>query len=297
MRNRDKTKSKPDHGPSLREARVAVLVVVGLTVFAASVRALRRPSAVEPAATSAPESDPAPEAPVAFAAVATLPGARALDNAPVVPELALIDDMAKRTNVIDGPGLVGYWYAYSDGTGTTNPRVGGDAFPAILHDGKLAHEFSGNGQTEWGAGFGFDVTKSGAIRPRANAVTTPFDASAYSGIRFDATASGMQRMVEVAFSDADTNPRGGVCDPKATKNEPCNVDFAAKVAFPAGEWKTVTVPFSQLELPRWVLFPTAQQHGFQKDKLYSIHFQIHPAAPQRAIPDYDVFVANISFVR
>jgi hypothetical protein len=268
-----------------------------------SVRMLRQPAAGKPKTPSAqdPDPEPAPEPPTIAAA---LQAPRTMDDMPVVPEgRSLIDDMAGGANAIDGPGLIGYWYTYSDGTGKTYPREGTRAFPSIKHNGKLAREFSGKGQTDWGAGFGFGLTRSDAKRARADAVTTPFDASAYSGVRFDATVVRTERVVEVTFSDADTNPLGGVCDPKATADGPngtaknsCNSDFATTVTFPADEWKTLTIEFSKLQLPPWVVFPAARQHGFQKDKLYSIHFQVHPAPPKSPIAEYDLFVANIQFL-
>src|SRR5579872_3891629 len=125
---------------------------------------------------------------------------------PVDPELnsaepkglTLIDDMVSSTNATDGPNVLGYWYTYSDGTGEIRPRERSTAFRPVLHEGRSAREFSGNGQKEWGAGFGFDLNARGGGRG-APAVSMPFDAIRYDGIRFDAVSRPDGLSIGVAF--------------------------------------------------------------------------------------------------
>lgn len=215
--------------------------------------------------------------------------------APEPPSLVLIDDMASGTNVTTGRDVLGYWYTYSDGTGEIRPKEKSTAFRPVLYEGRRAREFSGRGQTGWGAGFGFDLNVRGEAG-RAPQVRG-FDGTPYEGIRFDAASRNGDAPLAVTFSDADTNPNGGVCDPRSEDSTAmCNGDFSADVVFPA-TWRTIDVRFSELRLPRWSRLAAASQHGFQKDRIYSIHFLIRPqAARGGGSGGFDVFVANVYFV-
>jgi hypothetical protein len=100
--------------------------------------------------------------------------------------------------------------------------------------------------------------------------------------------------LQVNFSDADTNPLAGRCDRKAIGRSACNVDYNYKVAV-TSTWQTVTVNFAQLNLPPWAELEAAKAHGFLKDSLYSVHFQLQPPAPKIKLPPFDIFVANVYF--
>lgn len=213
--------------------------------------------------------------------------------APAAPSrsLDLIDDMANGDNTLNGPQVMGYWYSYSDGTGTVRPPPRAPEFPPTIHEGRTARELSGGGFTGWGAGFGFDLTRRSAAGVGTGRITSPFDASAYSGIRFDGLSGKGSQTVSVQFSDSDTNVLGGVCDPRSTTETQCNGDYGTSVVLTGG-WVTYTVRFSSLGLPEWARSAEALKNGFLKRGLYSIRFQ-----PQKTGSDFDVYVANIYFIR
>jgi hypothetical protein len=219
------------------------------------------------------------------------------DVPPQPPSLVLIDDMAGGTNATDGQDVLGFWYTYSDGTGEIRPKEKSTAFRPVLYQGRRAREFSGHGQTGWGAGFGFDLNVRG--EPGTAPQVLAFDGTVYEGIRFDAVSRNGDVSLAVTFSDADTNPHGGVCDPRSEDSaKMCNGDFSSDVVFPA-TWRTIDVKFSELRLPRWTHLAAASQNGFQKDKLYSIHFFVRPPATGRhgGSEGFDIFVANVNFVK
>lgn len=228
-------------------------------------------------------------------AVAVLPSTVSLPMPNNQPSFVLIDSMSRDTNATDGPRVLGYWYSYSDGTGTIHPREKSTDFPPVWHNGRRARRLRGEGLTEWGAGFGFDlwVRSEPGVQPEV----LSFDASEYDGIHFDAMSTSPTPgpvPVSVGFSDVDTNPHGGVCDPRS--DDPttrCNGDFAAEVVFPL-EWKTLEVRFASLKLPSWTHLEKAALRGFQRDQLYSIHFSVRG---EKALKEFELFVSNVQFIK
>jgi hypothetical protein len=164
----------------------------------------------------------------------------------------LIDDMSGKR--IDGPGLSGYWFTYSDQTnpyseppiflpdaaGTLTPAVGTSFGPNAPGPGAIANarECKGGGEAVWGAGYGFDfidVAPDGGNNvpfwacdgggpsiwldnPEAGTgVPIPFDASAHKGVSFWAIAnSDGLTSVQVKLSEKRTNAWAGVCNACAT---------------------------------------------------------------------------------
>jgi hypothetical protein len=207
------------------------------------------------------------------------------------PALVLIDGMRSGTNALDGPGLVGYWYTYSDGTGDIRPSPGSRLFAPTTRDDRTARECRGGGQNDWGAGFGFDLSD-----PPGAGGAMPFDATEYKGIRFDALSKQGPVDVWVALSDGNTNPRGGVCEPES--RDPmteCNGDYGATVRFDT-TWHTYALDFTQLVLPAWTALPQSRVRGFAKDKLYAVHFQ-RPANPSAPLAKFDLLVSRLYFTK
>jgi hypothetical protein len=165
---------------------------------------------------------------------------------------ALIDDMSGKK--INGPGLAGYWFTYSDQTnpyseppiflpdaaGTLSPEVGDTFGPNAAGPGAIqnARECKGGGEVVWGAGYGFDfidVAPDGGNKvpywacdgggpniwndaPDAGTgIPLPFDASAHKGVSFWAISnSGSLMSVQVKLSENRTNAWGTVCNACAT---------------------------------------------------------------------------------
>jgi hypothetical protein len=203
----------------------------------------------------------------------------------------LLDEMTKRDNAIDGPGLTGFWYTYSDGTGQLLPPPGSPHVDPIDFRGRRAREFTGQGQEKWGVGFGFDVARTGAD-PKA---PRGLDVRAYAGIQFEVFSKASPIRLRVSFGDVDTDPRGGVCDPKSTQSTTgCYGDFGEELDVVSGAWVERTVFFSQVEMPAWSKLQAAMAHGLRKDAIYSVHFSLRP--DQNKIPPFDVLIANVFLV-
>jgi hypothetical protein len=219
---------------------------------------------------------------------------------PPEPGVVLVDGMMSGTNAVDGPGLTGYWYTYSDRTAAIHPSEGAELYPPTTYLGRPAREFTGGGESNWGAGFGFDLNDAvpAGAGPNAKVVSSPFDASEYAGVRFEAISKRRPIGMTVTFSDVDTNARGGVCD--ASSPDPakeCNGDFEYQTTFSTSTWEQRTVLFSQLVLPPWTRLPSSRKNGFRKDKVYSIHFQINTSSAGKPLPSFDVLVADVYFIK
>ena len=210
--------------------------------------------------------------------------------------LALIDGVSGRGNAADGPGLVGFWYIYSDGTGSVWPASGSQFSPSRC-EGREAREFRGGGQTAWGAGFGVSLGARAGGGASWGATAPPFDAEAFEGVRFAAVSRKGPLAMTVSFSDVDTSPSGGVCDPKSSGPDQCHVDYGARVDFPGDGWGVMFVEFSRLELPPWSQNEAARKHGFVRSALDSMDFRLRPAAPNAPLAEFDVCVTELYFLR
>jgi hypothetical protein len=273
---------------SVGVAAIALIMLSALCVDIALRWQLFKRAATAPAsAIAAPE-----EADTRVPAAPAIPAAPWPTGAAPSP-VVLIDEMSKNDNGIDGPGLEGYWYTYSDGTGQLLPAPGSPNLAATVFAGRRAREVSGGGQEKWGAGFGFDLTRRGA-KAKATGAPPVFNASAYAGIQFDVLSKATPIRLRVSFSDVDTDPRGGVCDPKSTVSATtCFGDFGIELDVAPGTWEERRVQFSQTAVPPWSSLQAAIDHGLRKDAIYSVHFSLRPNQGQ--MPPFDVLVANVFF--
>jgi hypothetical protein len=109
-----------------------------------------------------------------------------------------------------------------------------------------------------GANFGFSLG-------------SPYDASSYSGLSFWAKIDvGTNPPVRVAFPDADTDPRGAVCQTGSTDpNLGCWSHFGLRMTL-TSTWTKYTVPFASLTQDPWGY----QAAAFKPSTLFSVMFQI-----------------------
>jgi hypothetical protein len=199
-----------------------------------------------------------------------------------------IDAMSKSDNGIDGAGLIGYWYTFSDGTGQIQPPAGSPHLEPVLLENRRAREVAGEGQRKWGGGFGFDL--AGAGHPAQSGV----DCSPYAGIQFEAFSKAGPIHLRVTFGDADTDPRGGVCDPASLSQESaCYGDFGVDLDVPSGSWVERRATFAQATAPQWTKLEAAKKRGFRTDAVYSVHFSVR--SEERKLPPFDLLISNVFF--
>ncbi|WP_437708633.1 hypothetical protein WMF45_30715 [Sorangium sp. So ce448] len=200
--------------------------------------------------------------------------------------IEMIDDMEDNDNAIlaDG-GRVGYWYTFNDATEgamqTPPPDpegTGAEPFtmtalePARAQSMYAARSW-GEGFTEWGAGFGFDLNSPEGVK-------ASYDASAYTGITFWAKlGAGSGTSATVMISDPGTDPAGGACSDKC--------DAWQKTFAATEEWQQFTIPFAELKQGGWG--DPAGTEQIDAAKLYSLQFQIGKA------PKFDLYIDDLGF--
>ena len=193
----------------------------------------------------------------------------------------LIDDMEDKDGaIITAESRQGYWYTYSDGTGTIT--VPGKTFTM---DGimpprdasKFAAHMAGMGFTMYGGGMGFDLNAMGMTK-------SGYDGSGYSGVTFFARiGKGASTALRVNISDKDTAPEGGVCNNAKNK---CN-DFHGQDLTLPEEWKQYTLKFRELK---------QQGYGDPFPKLlttalYGMSFAVGTKVT------FDVWIDDLTFVK
>ncbi len=148
-------------------------------------------------------------------------------------KLELIDNAEDRDAfVLAANGRNGSWAVSNDGTSGANqsPAPGQqfsmspvDAFP--LPGSTYAAHTEGQGFKTWGA----ILNVNWRFAPEFNAIPT-YDAAAYTGISFIARSSKSQSTrVSVRWVSADTDPRGGECDPQGDAQTACYNHFAVEL--------------------------------------------------------------------
>jgi len=193
----------------------------------------------------------------------------------------LIDDLDDGDDAIKPIGArVGYWYTYNDGTATqvpaptgkfkgTSPGRGTSMFAAVT---------SGPAFTSWGAGMGFDFHNVAAK-------SCPYNASAYTGIKFWAMAAApvaLKAMIKIPAT-TPTTAASGTCVASTTVK--CEDHFYLKPApMLTATWKEYTLAFA-----------SAAQDGFgpavpfDKANLIAMQFQVPTAVA------FDVSIDDVTF--
>ena len=172
----------------------------------------------------------------------------------------------------------------------------------------------------WGAGMGFMFTEPPAdqltmlvTRPCTLGMArdlvypaAPVDLSRYSGIVFWARAAqnADSASVLVQFQDANTDPRGGVCDPVTGSTNGCYNGFGVVLTF--GEsFERYVVDFSELtQNPNWGHRP--RPSVIDLEHVYGLVFQVDTPGGVCASPNvclgglpeltFDIWVDDLYFV-
>jgi len=176
-----------------------------------------------------------------------------------------IDDLEDGDNVLTPVGSrTGYWYTFNDGTGVQVPAptvLFKPTVPGSTTSAKFAATTSGPAFTKYGAGMGFDFNNKASK-------SCPYDASAYTGIKFWAkgnTGNMAGMMLKAMIKIPATTPTtadSGTC--AAT----CEDHFNVKAA--------LTSTWTQFSLP----FATITQDGFgtkttfDKAHILAVQFQV-----------------------
>ena len=171
-----------------------------------------------------------------------------------------LEDGDKTISVTIRP-LVGYWFAFGDGTGTLTPPAatwmptamgaGGSAFAACLQ---------GTGFTGYGAGIGFNLMDLTTVK-------CPVDGTALTGVKFKIKGTGTVK-VAVATKQGTSLLNGGTCA-LATG---CDYD-----SFHALTPVELTAAFTEVTVPFATLMPGGTP--FSKADLFAIKWQAFGATP------------------
>jgi hypothetical protein len=175
------------------------------------------------------------------------PDAFITDDGGVLEDPAMIDDLEDGDGEIpQSGGRIGFWYTFNDGTmtGMQVPAESGDFTGIAGGAGGSAYcaNTSGKGFLEWGAGMGFDFNSTGLTKAK-------YDASAYTGIRFEAKGNvpmrvGVSELAVIPMAD------GGSCVPSTVEGMMCD-DSHGKNIMLTSQWKTYDLPFAMLTQEGW----------------------------------------------
>ena len=200
----------------------------------------------------------------------------------------VIDDMEDSDRggaILESAGRIGAWYTFNDLTtdGVQTPPAGAfepDTLEVPRDGSTYAARSTGEGFTEWGAGFGFDLNNDAE-----KAGKLPYDASAYKGVTFWAlTSEGNTPNVHLTLNDVSTSPEGGVCPVDETDG--CNDHFGAQLVLEPGVWKEFTFLFSELTQEGW----GEPADAFSPNAIYAIQFTVD------AGEKFDVWIDDIAFL-
>jgi len=181
----------------------------------------------------------------------------------------LIDDLEDGDGTISAVGArVGYWYTYNDGTGVQMPAPKSmfkGVAPGSTASPLFAAVTSGPAFTTYGAGMGFDFNNNGK--------SCPYDASAYSGIKFWAKANtgnmtgmALTAMIKIPATTPTTSD-GGTCAAM------CEDHYALKPApVLTTTWTQYTITFATAATFGQNGFGTAAT--FDKSKILAMQFQV-----------------------
>lgn len=194
----------------------------------------------------------------------------------ILPE-NLIDDLEDGDAVIyERGGRIGLWYAYDDASGgTSNPAAMADfhTTPGGPNDSTHSAILVGDGYTDWGAGMGFDIDNSGGL------VKHTFDASAFTGIAFQARGSGTIKF-KVQTEAIVPVAEGGTCDAGTS----CNDAYFTSIALGAS-WEQHVIPFSALAQGHW-----GQAAAWDPATIVGLQWEAGPGMPfEIAIDDVGLY--------
>ena len=234
--------------------------------------------AYAPASDGASSSDSSLDAQPSDATIAD--GESALeDGGDAALALELIDNLESDDgHIIQSGGRSGSWFTYNDGTdgGVQTPAPGSPFLPSPTSPPLGSSVWSA--QTE-GSGFasfaGMGFTLNDPVTGPDAGVESPYDASGYIGIVFDAhVGSSSSTRLRVGFPDANTNGSGN----------------------PFGEFLTLTTEWTQ----EVVYFSDTTQQNFgpqfsslDTSAIYSIIFQMDATTPPLT---FDLWVDNVYFI-
>lgn len=183
----------------------------------------------------------------------------------------LIDDLEDGDGTISAVGArVGYWYTYNDGTGVQVPApkamFKGTA-PGSTASPLFAAVTSGPAFTTYGAGMGFDFNNNGK--------SCPYDASAYTGIKFWAKANtgnmtgmALTAMIKIPATTPTTSD-GGTCAAM------CEDHYALKPApVLTTAWTQYTITFATAATSTFGQNSFGTVVPFDKSKILAMQFQV-----------------------
>ena len=168
----------------------------------------------------------------------------------------------------------GFWYANNDGTGDQFPNAdpSGASFtleaPGSTESPSYALHTTGSGFTSWGAFVSANLSVQTTL-------LCPYDASTFSGIRFNIKGSGAVR-VEIGTSATTPRAYGGQCE-----EELCS-DYGLDVT-PGADWAEVRVAFDAIALPSW-----ASVVPWKPDEVMRVSFWVEDG-------DFDFWLDDIAF--
>ncbi|MDF3072204.1 MAG: hypothetical protein K0R38_7805 [Polyangiaceae bacterium] len=180
-------------------------------------------------------------------------------------------------------GRSGVWYTFHDtttGKMTPSPLVVSALTDAPVELGLYAMHITATGYTSYGSGLGVDF----------RAGKKPYDASAYTGIRFWAkVATGKNTRHRMQISDVNTDPLGEQCTPGATApdGEKCEDHYGVNLVLTT-EWKQYSHTFAQLSQLGWG-YPADPEVKLDATSLYGLQFTAKPDL------EVDLWVDQVEF--
>jgi hypothetical protein len=183
--------------------------------------------------------------------------------------MPLIDDFEDgNAQILSIDGRNGSWSVGQDGTGTLSTPV-----PPVPADGGAngslrAMHLAGSGFSQWGANLTLEL-RNGA---------SPYDASAYRGIKFSARGAGRLRVIFMQQNLAPGHP----CSTCDTAGGECGLLYSTDISL-TDTWSPIVIDWPIL------LAPTVINTPFAPNQLMTIQFEA-PAADL-----FDVWIDDLSF--
>ena len=191
-----------------------------------------------------------------------------------------------------GPGGKVDWFIFNDATmGATQTPAKVALMPLPVDmpgdcGSMFAFHSTAVGFTGFGAGFGTDFLP----KAMGATVSTPFDASAYSGIAFSVKGTAAAPL-RVSVSDSTTatdNPAHTCVDTTdATNKMRCGDYFGVNEPITGTDWQDFVVTFSDPSFAQRGF--GLKSPGFDKTKVYTLRAQVKG--------NFDLWIDNVHFVK